>query len=236
MTLQSSLPTTTIELEPEPQIQVSVANRRLLGKLRVPHHQLWADIGRVIFLIPGVIPRADRLTQFLVMLELPRETPIVLVELANAFHSNLSNRKAITKLVASMQREYPAARHMTIQAVTWLEAMTMLVEEQDLLICFVGERSETGPFGKQPLSQALFDRFNRPTLEVAGALPGWESRFMGWIKRALFDLFPYCVVALFFWIQLQIGDQSDGWMSKVFLASTIVMEVLLVFVWSLFLS
>jgi len=57
-------------------------------------------------------------------------------------------------------------------------------------------------------------------------------RFLG---KLVFNLIPFAIVAVFFWIQIQIGDSIQGLGGKATLVVVTVAEIGLVFVWSLFL-
>lgn len=236
MALQRSLPAARKPLEQVPQTQPAAVSSALPGKLLVPDDQKWPDVKRVIVLIPGLTPRADRLTQLLALLELPPETPIVLAMLGKDAHANRSSRKALATLTSWIQNDYPAARQNTIQAVSWLDAMRTFAQKHDLVICFAGQHVTTGLFRREPLNQVLFNALNLPTLEISDALPPWRVRLLGYAKLMLFDLFPFILTGIFFWIQFQISSQGAGFMTKIALASTVIVEISIIFIWSLFLS
>jgi len=236
MALERSLPTASATLEQQTPSYPAAVGSLPPGKLLMPEDRFWLEVRRVIVLIPGVAPRSSHLMRLLALLELPPETPIIMAELGDDTRASPSKRKMLAALTAQIQADYPAARQQTLQAATWLDALTIFAQDHDLLVCFAGQHIGSGTFRTKPLNQALFNALNLPTLELAGALPPWPSRVVAWIRRALFDLFPFLVVGLFFWIQLQIGGQVGGWPGKAVLAATVFLEVLLVFVWSLFLS
>jgi hypothetical protein len=54
------------------------------------------------------------------------------------------------------------------------------------------------------------------------------------LSRLMFNLFPLAVVAAFFWLQVQIDTQNTGLPHMLVTIMTVVVELGLIFVWSLF--
>ena len=52
-------------------------------------------------------------------------------------------------------------------------------------------------------------------------------------KRVLFTLFPYAVIAGFFWLQIQVVPQ-DTPANKVLIGMTVIAEGAILFIWGLF--
>jgi hypothetical protein len=235
MALQGGQPRTTGVSDRWLLTRSAEQNSKLPGKLLLPEGREWLNISRVILLIPDVPVQTESVVQMLEALDLPRKTQIVLVELSSA-HKSRSKRRHIDMLLACIQQTYPAAYRQSLYEPDWLAAMHAFTGRQDLLIAAAGQHLPQGPFTEESLSQVLLNRLNLPILEVSGIYPPWPSRLRGWIRRSLFNVFPFLVVGVFFWAQSQIGRQAQGWVSTFSIGMTVIVEFAVIFIWSLFLD
>jgi hypothetical protein len=210
-------------------------NDRLPGRLLIPDGRERLNITRVVLLVPDAAMRADRLVEVLDALDMPHKTQIVVAELANTSRSR-GRRRYVDALVARVRQAYPTARAERLYASDWLAAVRPFVGRHDLLIAVAGQRLPDSAFARDSLSQALLHTLNLPILEIAGVFPVWHARLAGWIRRALFDLFPFIVVGAFFWLQSQISSQSQGGVATFAIVLTVMLEFAVIFIWSLFLD
>ena len=72
-----------------------------------------------------------------------------------------------------------------------------------------------------------------PKLTVAHGHFGWLIGVRRFLGKLIFNLIPFVIVAVFFWIQTHI-DRSGGLGGKAALAVVTVVEIGLVYLWSLF--
>ena len=77
---------------------------------------------------------------------------------------------------------------------------------------------------------------NLPVIEVPGAYPSAGTRLWTMTKRLMFNAFPFAVVALFFWLQMLINRQTHDVAYQFALGATVLVEIGLIFMWSLFLD
>lgn len=63
----------------------------------------------------------------------------------------------------------------------------------------------------------------------------WVAKMWRLAGKILFNLIPLIIAAVFFWLQAQI-ERQGGSLSKFELSLTVVFELALVFIWSLFLE
>jgi hypothetical protein len=69
------------------------------------------------------------------------------------------------------------------------------------------------------------------TLQTTNDPVRWALR---WVGRIVFEITPLLIIAGFFWLQFQIGARTEGILNSVLTAMTVVVEIGLIFVWSLF--
>ena len=86
-------------------------------------------------------------------------------------------------------------------------------------------------FSRSPLSaQAI------PVGEEPQAAPSAGARFREAAGRLLFNALPFGMVAAFLWLQALIDRQAHGTAMQVEMGAAALVEIGLVFVWSLFLD
>lgn len=208
----------------------------LPGKLFAPDGWQWDSIARVTVLVPDDGLRVDRLVRVLNLLQIPDQTEIALVNLATTKGKNRAIRRRMDALVAHLREAYPVAYGRITTDTNWRVALRLLVGRDDLLICLAKQRETIGMFRSEPLSKALFQTLHVPVFEIAGAYPPWTDRLLKALGRLLFNLLPFAVVGIFLWLQIQVGSQTSGLVGKVVLALTVIVELALIFIWSLFLD
>ena len=147
-----------------------------------------------------------------------------------------AGRRQANALLSPLRRHYPGAYVQTVNRSDWATVLAGLTRSHDLLVCFPEQQVADGFANRRPLSQALMSALGLPVIEVSGAYPSAAARLWGLAKRAMFQVFPFAIVALFFWLQTRISQQTSGLAYEVALGATIVVEIGLVFLWSLFLG
>lgn len=61
----------------------------------------------------------------------------------------------------------------------------------------------------------------------------WTIKLRRLGAKLIFNIAPFAIALGFLWIQIQIGA-SGGWLAKVEIGMSVVVEIGLVFIWSLF--
>lgn len=101
-----------------------------------------------------------------------------------------------------------------------------------------GKGEPPGGFGwraeERPAS-IISERLSAIDQEV-GAAPSRRSRIRAAVGRVLFNAIPFVLVALFVWIENLIGRQAHNLIGQLALGATVVVEIGLIFLWSLFLD
>lgn len=73
-----------------------------------------------------------------------------------------------------------------------------------------------------------------PTHRLSGAQIPLLTRLAHKLGRLMFNLFPLAVVGGFFWFQVQIDAQNTGLLHTLVTIMSVVVELGVIFVWSLF--
>ena len=206
------------------------------SKLFMPHGQSLRDITRLIVLVPEVGLRPGWLKSVFGRLNVPDDIEIALVGLSGPGRTNRAEHRRLNALSTRVREEYPGAYGQLINRDDWAYALQGFTHSHDLLVCFSEQQVADGFSNRQPLSQALMRALSLPVIEVAGAYPTLSVRLWASAKRLLFQIFPFAVVGLFFWFQTQIGAQVQGLVYQVAIGASVIVELGLIFVWSMFLD
>jgi hypothetical protein len=204
-------------------------------RMIAPDEQERPDITRLVVLTPDEGLRMDRLEQVLAALSIPDATQIVLASRSTA-RNNRSKCRRLNTLVTRLQQSHAATHGQMLEGSDWPGVLRWFTDHHDLLVCFAEQRQVTGAFRHERLSQTLLHTLRLPVVEVSGAYPPWASRLLRVVRRVLFELFPIVVGGSFLWFQIQVGNQTGGWVRSAALAMTAIVEIGLIFVWSLFLD
>jgi hypothetical protein len=206
------------------------------SRLFIPHRQELEDVRRLVVLVPESGLRPGWWAPLFERLNVPEGIEIVLVAQERPGHEEKPDRRRLNGLVSSLRVSYPRATGYTIARSDWVSALQGLTSSHDLLVCFPELQAGDGLANRQALSQRLFDALDLPVIEVSGASPPIWMRLWAPAGRALFQVFPFAVVALFFWLQIQINQQTHGLVYHIALGASAVVEIGVIFVWSLFLD
>lgn len=206
------------------------------SKLFMPHGQSLQDITRLVVLVPEAGLQPGWLKSVLGRLNVPDDVEIALVGLIGANRTDRAERRRLSALSLRLREEYPGAYGQLINRDNWACALQGFTQSHDLLVCFSEQQVADGFSNRQPLSQALMHALSLPVIEVAGAYPTPAMRLWASAKRLLFQVFPFVIVGLFFWLQAQISAQAQGVVYQVAIGGSVIVELGLIFVWSLFLD
>lgn len=210
-------------------------DEKLPGTLLLPEGRVWLNISRVVFLIPNAPVQIESVMRLLQALDVPHKTQIVLAELSGS-HRDRARRRNIETLTETLQQTYPATQRERLYEPDWLAAMRAFSKRHDLLITAEGLHQPVDAIAEQPLSQALLNMLQLPILEVSGIYYPWPMRLLSWLKHSLYNIFPFVLVAAFFWVQTQIGKLAQGWVGTFAISATVIFEFAIIFVWSQFLD
>ena len=206
------------------------------SKLYLPVGQTLRDITRLVVLVPDIDLRSDWVEPLLNRLNISGDIDIALVRLNNPASNSRAEHRRLNRLAHQLRADNHAVYRQLVNRDSWASALQSLVRSHDLLVCFPEQQVADGFHNRQPLSQAMMRALNLPVIEGPGAYPSAVMRLCAMAKRMMFQAFPFVVVALFFWLQTQIGQQADGLAYQISLGATVLVEIGLIFVWSLFLD
>lgn len=156
------------------------------------------------------------------MLMISSVSEMVLVGLGQRRSSSPASRRLAE--LASVLQELPVHQdRQVIDASSWAEALKMVARPGDMIVC---------------RADRLVEELAQMTSSPVHLLPGLQlplhARLARALKSLLFNLFPFIVVAAFFWLQVQIDSQNTGLLRTLVLSMSVLVELGIIFVWSLF--
>ena len=177
---------------------------------------------RLVVLVPDGVIDYGKLVQELSMLITPSVSEMVLVGLGQRRSSSPASRRLAG--LASILQELPVhQKKQVIDASSWAEAVQMVAQPGDMIVC---------------RADRLVEELSQVTASPVHLLPGLQlplqTRVVRALKSLIFNLFPLTVIAAFFWLQVQIDAQNTGLIRMLILIMSVLVELGVIFVWSLF--
>jgi hypothetical protein len=181
---------------------------------------------RLVVLVPEGAIDYGKLYHELSELIIPSVCEIVYIGLGqNRSTSPVSRRLTELTLVAPELPVYQRKR--IIDAGSWAEAVHIVAQPGDLIVCQANRQDSR-------LVEELSQLAPSPVRVLVGLQLPLSTRMARALKSLIFNLFPFIVIAAFFWLQVQIDAQSTGLVRTLAIVMTVLVELGVIFVWSLF--
>lgn len=116
-----------------------------------------------------------------------------------------------------------------IEARSWLKAIQGVARPGDQIVCHTEQQA-----GR--LAEEIEATMPFPVHRLTGLHPTLLSRILLVLGRMAFEIFPLVVVAGFFWLQINLDGQTKGTVNTIVMILTVLVELGLIFVWSLFIK
>lgn len=181
---------------------------------------------RLVVLVPDGVLDYGKLVQELSILITPSVSEMVLVGLGQRRSTSPVSRR-LSGLASITQDLLVPQSKKVFDVSSWAEAVQMVVQPGDLIVCRADRQGDR-----------LVEEISQVTALPVHLLPGLHLplhiRITRALKTLIFNLFPLIVVAAFFWLQVQIDAQNTGLIRTLILIITALVELGVIFVWSLF--
>jgi hypothetical protein len=118
----------------------------------------------------------------------------------------------------------------------WLPVIEKLRRRGDLIVCHAEQRIPQWGVGSQSLAQALVSKLKIPTYHLSGFYPQLPASPPNRFVRLFVGALALLVLVGFFAIQVQIDQETKGWMSIVLLSFSVCAELGLFLAWQRLLS
>lgn len=112
---------------------------------------------------------------------------------------------------------------------SWFNAVQLVARSGDQIVCLA--RLNTGS-----LVEELRENMSFPVHIIKDTHPTLPSRIGHILGRVIFEIFPLIVVAGFFWLQIRLEVQLEGVINTIAMILTVLVELGLIFIWSLFIK
>jgi hypothetical protein len=180
---------------------------------------------RLVVLVPGGMIDCGRLVQKLSGLITPSVSEMLFVGLGHRWTTSPAQR--LVEL-ASLAQELPIPQSQRIIDVSsWADAVQIVARPGDLIVCQADR-------GTDCLVEEISQVTASPVHFLTGLQPPLWIRLVHKLTRLMFNLFPFMVIAAFFCLQVQIDAQTTGLPHTLVIIATVVVELGVIFVWSLF--
>jgi hypothetical protein len=140
------------------------------------------------------------------------------VEDESALRRRLIFLAAVTRDNHAVSAEYCLA----VQA-DWLPLLRSFCRPGDLVLCHI-EQSAPLLARRQPMGQVLVNHLGTPVYVLSGFCSPETDELARLGRQLLFWVGALAVVAGFFWLQVNILQQAQGWMQTLVLMLTVLVE------------
>lgn len=181
---------------------------------------------RLIVLVPNGMVDGHKLTQELSGLVTPSVCEVIFVGLGQKKSSSPASRR-LAELASITQDLLVPQSKRVFDVTNWAEAVQMVTQPGDLIVC---QADRQGDRLVEELSQVTAS----PVHLLPGLQPPIQTRLARALKSLIFNLFPFIVIVAFFWLQVQIDAQNTGLIRTLVLSMSVLVELGIIFVWSLF--
>lgn len=194
---------------------------------RLPEEATGSGCTRLIVLVPDGEIDSRKLIQELADMAAPPVAEIVFVGLGQGT-SHSGTRRRLDGLVSEARQHIAVViRKQVVEASSWIKAAQIAARPGDLIVCHTDQRA-----GR--LGQELEETTPFPVHQLEGLRPTLAARLLRGLGRLCFEVLPLVIVAAFFWLQVQIDTQVSGLAGTLVIVLTVLAEIGLIFVWSLF--
>lgn len=189
---------------------------------------------RLVVLVPASILDESELARRIWSMASPRRLSVLYLGLCNDIEHEATARRQLATLAAITRDDWAKVDTRLIIGNDWTRAVRSVYRTDDLIICHAEQQVTNGRFKRQPLSEALLNFLDAPICTLAGfcpQLPPSESRpgpaLLSW-------LFPVFILVAFFLMQIRIEQLPKDWAHTALLSLSVIVEYVLIAIWSYF--
>jgi hypothetical protein len=223
MAVQSHVPAA---VEPGQQTFPVINNKRPEDLWLIPIGTSLQAVRRVLVLVPD---KALDETKLLVKIRsnIPgNAAEMIFLGMTNGQPATLARYRRLGSLVAKA-RSYIVAYERLLPGGDWAEVVRKVSRPDDLImVCIVDSRG---------VEQTLAS-LGLPVFAMTGLRPPLVRRLLGALARVVYEIVPFLIMGGFFWLQVQTANQTHGITTTILTILSVLVEIGLLYIWSLFLS
>lgn len=223
MAVQSHLPAAADTAHPSSQAQSSGHSG---DQWIIPTGKSLTHIRRVVVLVPGEEIYEEKMLDKILENIPAGAREIVFVGANNNPAVAPAKHRRLGRL-ASRTRSHIVAYEHLLPGTDWVDIAHKIVRHDDLIVIC----DETSKGIERKLAV-----LNLPVLVVTGLRPSFVRRLWLAARRVAFEATPFLIIVGFFWLQVQITGQTQGITTTLLTAMSVLFEIGLILVWSLFMS
>jgi hypothetical protein len=199
-----------------------------VGQLLLPAASALPPARRLVVLVPAGLKDDTALAQHIWSLAQPRGLPVLFVGHVQRVEDESALRRRLIFLAAVTRDNHAvsAQYRLAVQA-DWLALLRSLCQPGDLVICHAEQRAL-----RQPLSQVLANRLGTPLYMLSGNCEPETGDLARLGRQMLFWAGALAVVAGFFWLQVNLQQQSQGWIQSLVLILSVLTEFGVLAAWN----
>ena len=194
---------------------------------QLPQDARGAGCTRLVVLVPDEEIDTSKLLRELADLAVPPVVEILFVGLGHGLSLNGLYQRLNLLVSEARTHTTTVIRKQVVESSSWIKAAQIVARPGDLFVCHIEQRA--GRVGQELEEITPFPVHLLSNLRLTVAV-----RVQRAVTRLVFELLPLVISVSFFWLQAQIDNQLSGLISTLVIILTVLAEIGLVFVWSLF--
>jgi hypothetical protein len=188
------------------------------------------DARRLLVLVPAGVS-AEALARRAWELAAPAGLQILYLGLAPTGSKDYAFSRDLATLAALTRDERVHAEACLLEMNDWIAAVRSLWRPGDVVICHSEQRAPGWHSTRRALAWELDRRLQVPVCVIAGLYAREPSELARRVRRILHDLVGLLVIALFFFVQIQIEQLPKNWAFYALYVLVVAVEIGVLFVW-----
>jgi len=202
--------------------------------LFIPEDEPLPPARRLVVLIPDVSTDESELARRIWSLASPRGLEVLYLGLCRDPYGEPRARRRLASLAAMTRDDWAHVETRLALGGDWVRAVQAAYRSGDLVVCHAEQTVSAWRLAHKPLSQVMLSALNSPVYVLSGFYPEKSPEQPNSMARILSWIIPVTIVAGFLWIQVRIEQLPKDWVYTTLLCISVLVEYILIAIWSHF--
>ena len=230
------LPTPPVRQQPAkfPSNLETVARKQLVPvvmSLLLPEGVALPQARRLVVLVPDLDVDQAALARRIWNLAAPSKRAVLYLGLTTSTSEEPQARRQLASIAALTRDDWVKTSTALVVETDWVSALRPQLRPGDVIVCHT-EQMLPGWRGAQPLGHALCQILQTPVHLLEGFYAGDPAQPAHPTAAIVFWVGAFAILALAFWLQVQINALPKNWAESALMVISVVAECGLIGLWS----
>ena len=203
----------------------------LVMSLLLPEGVELAPAGRLVVLVPDLDVDQAALARRVWNLAAPNKLSVLYLGLSTSSSEEPQARRQLASIAALTRDDWVTVNTTLVVEKDWVHALRPRLRAEDVIVCHA-EQILPGWRGSRPLGRALCEILQRPVHLLEGFYAGDPAQPAHPTAAFVFWAGAVAILAMAFWLQLQINALPKNWAESTLMVASVVAECGLIGLWS----